>query len=128
MAGTVIGRTVPDECSSAMRLRHFGDLPGPVRRCEPDQHPLQIVAAPFGQHCGRRLVLYPFGDGLEPEPASQIDQRMDEGAVVLRLHQVLHKGTVDLDEVDAEPAQIAERGVAGAEIVDGDAAAQILDP
>ncbi len=39
----------------------------------------------------------------------------------------LHEGAVDLDDVDAELAQIAERGVAGAEIVDGDAAAEILD-
>ena len=38
-----------------------------------------------------------------------------------------HEGAVDLDDVDAELAQVAERGVAGAEIVDGDAAAEILD-
>ena len=111
----------------APRARGARDLPRPLRRREPDQRPLQIVAAPFGQHRGRRLVLHPFGDRLETEPPPQIDQRVDEGAVVLRLHEVLHEGAIDLDEVDAELAQIAERGVAGAEIVDGDAAAQILD-
>ncbi len=40
---------------------------------------------------------------------------------------LLHESAVDLHDVDAELAQIAERGVAGAEIVDGDAAAEILD-
>ena len=43
------------------------------------------------------------------------------------LHDVLHEGAVDLDDIDAELAQVAERGVAGAEIVDGNAAAEILD-
>src|SRR5205814_7147740 len=40
--------------------------------------------------------------------------------------QVLNEGAVDLDDVDAELSQTAERGEAGAEIVDGDAAAEIL--
>ena len=35
-------------------------------------------------NCGGRLVLHPFGDGLEAEPVRQIDQRVHEGAVVVR--------------------------------------------
>jgi hypothetical protein len=34
---------------------------------------------------------------------------------------VLHVGTVDLDDVGREPVQVAQRGVAGAEVVDRDA-------
>ena len=64
---------------------------------------------------------------LRPKSPRQIDQRLHEGAIVVRLDDVLHEGAVDLDDIDAELAQIAERGVAGAEIVDGDAATEILD-
>ena len=32
-----------------------------------------------------------------------------------------------IDDIDAELAQVAERGVAGAEIVDGDTAAKVFD-
>ena len=69
---------------------------------------------------GRLLVLHPFGHGLDAEPPRQIDQGLHEGAVVGGARDVLHEGAVDLDDVDAEIAQIAERGVAGAEIVDRD--------
>ena len=114
--------------------RHF---PGDVRSLRPTAGParamarpisvaLQIIAAPLGEHLGGLFVLHPFGDGLEPERAAEIDQRAHERAVVFRARQVLHERAVDLDDVDAEPAQVAERRVAGAEIVDRDAAAQIL--
>ena len=62
------------------------------------------------------------------QPARQIDQRLHEGAIVRRARDVLHEGAVDLHDVDAELAQIAERGVAGAEIVDRDPAAEVLQP
>jgi hypothetical protein len=58
----------------------------------------------------------------------QIYECVNKSAVVVRLDDVLHESTVDLDDVDAELTQVAERGIAGAEIVDGDAAAEILDP
>src|SRR5437667_271126 len=107
----------------------FGALEDQARRyMAMVERALQVIAAPGGEDRGRRLVLHPFGHGLEPEPASQIDQRVHEGAVVLRAREVLHEGAVDLHDIDAELAQIAERGVAGAEIVDGDTAAEILDP
>ena len=71
--------------------------PRPLDRGEPDQRALQVVAAPVRQQLGRGLVLHPFGDGLEPEPLGQIDQRLHEGAVVLGAHQVLHERAVDLE-------------------------------
>ena len=74
------------------------------------------------------LVLHPFRDRLDLQPARQIDQRLHEGAVVGRARDVLHEGAVDLDDIDTELAQIAERGVAGAEIVDRDPAAEIFQP
>jgi hypothetical protein len=82
---------------------------------------------PQPSRVGGALVLHPFGGGGEAGTASKIDQRAHEGAVVLGADEVFHEGAVDLDHVDAELAQVAERGVAGAEIVDGDAAAEIFD-
>src|SRR6478735_11396372 len=101
--------------------------PWPVGRCQPDQAALDVVAAPVAQHAGGLLVLHPFGNRLDIEAAGEVDQGLDEGAVVGGTGDVLHEGAVDLDDVDAELAQIAERGVAGAEIVDGDAAAEMLE-
>ena len=71
---------------SARRRQHrlSRRAPRPLRRGEPDQAALQIVAAPFAQHHGGFLVLHPFGDGLEVEPAGEIDQRAHEGAIVRR--------------------------------------------
>jgi hypothetical protein len=102
--------------------------PRPLRRGEPDQAALDVVAAPVAQHHRGFLVLHPFGDRLDSEPARQIDQRLHEGAIVGRARDVLHEGAVDLHDIDAELAQIPERGVAGAEIVDRDPAAEILQP
>ena len=72
---------------------------------QPDQRALQEIAAPARQQACRFLILHPFADGLETEPARQIDQRVHEGAVVVRLDDVLHEGAVDLDDIDAELAQ-----------------------
>src|SRR3569832_596952 len=102
------------------------DFPGPRARREPGQRALQVIAAPAGPQRRGFLVLHPLRDGLVAEAARQIDQRVHEGAVVGRLDDVLHEFAVDLDDVRAEPSQVAERGVARAEVVDGDAAAEVL--
>jgi hypothetical protein len=52
---------------------------------------------------------------------------MHESAVVIGAPQILHEGTVDLDQIDAELAQVAERRGAGAEVVNRDPATEILD-
>ena len=62
------------------------------------------------------------------QPARQIDQSLHESAVIGRARDVLHESAVDLHDVDAELAQVAKRVVAGAEIIDRDAAAEILQP
>src|ERR1700692_3535614 len=102
--------------------------PWPPRGGEPDQPPLNVVAAPVAQHHRRLVVLDPFRHSLDMYPPRQVDQRLHEGAIVRRARDVLHEGAIDFDNVDAELAQIAEGGVAGAEIVDRDPAAEILQP
>ena len=99
---------------------------GPLGRGLAHQEALQIVAAPLDQHGCGLLVLDPFGDGRQAEPFGEPDDGAHEQPVVCRSREVLHERAVDLDDVDAQPAQVAERGIAGAEIVDRDAAPEIL--
>src|SRR5260370_25265969 len=80
----------------------------PLRRSEPDQPALDVVAAPVAQHGCRLLVLNPFRDRLDLQPARQIDQRLHEGTVIGRAGDILNKGAVDLHDIDAELAQIPE--------------------
>ncbi len=58
--------------------------------------------------------------------AREIGEAADEDAVVERAGDVLDEGAVDLDDVDPQPAQVAERRVAGAEVVHRDLQAQRL--
>ena len=45
---------------------------------------------------------------------------MEEDLALAALGQLGDEGAVDLQHVDRELAQVGERGVAGAEVVDGD--------
>jgi hypothetical protein len=74
------------------------------------------------------LVLNPFRHCFDLQPSRQIDQCLHERAIVRRARDVLHECAIDLDDVDPEFAQVAERGVTGAEIVNRDPAAEILQP
>ena len=75
----------------------------------------------------RRLLggLDAFGHGGEAEPARQADEMAQEDLVVVVLAEIAHEGAVDLDGVDGERLEVAQRGEAGAEIVERDAAAQL---
>jgi hypothetical protein len=53
------------------------------------------------EHDGCLLVLHPFRDRLEAEPTHEVDQRVDEGTVVVGAVEVLHESAVDLDDIDA---------------------------
>src|SRR5579871_3248089 len=96
----------------------LGGQPRPILGGEADEAALDEVAAPVAQQRCGLLVLHPFGYRLEVETAGKIDHGLHEGAVIGRARHVLHERAIDLDHVDAELAQIAERGEAGAEIVD----------
>jgi len=87
-----------------------------------------VIAAPVAQHRAGLVVLDPFRHRLISQPARQIDQRLHEGAIIGGARDVLHKGAIDLHDIDAELAQIPERSVTGAEIVDRDPAAEVFQP
>ena len=70
--------------------------------------------------------LDPLGQGHQPERASELDQRVDQGRGIGRPAHVRHERPVDLQDVHRELAQVGERRVPGAEVVDGDLDAQLL--
>src|SRR2546423_11850009 len=71
--------------------------------------------------------LYPLGDRVQPQTADQgNDTAHERGAAVARSH-LGDERAVDLDAVGREARQIAQRGVAGAEVVDEDAHAERLE-
>ena len=67
---------------------------------------------------GRRLDA--LADAAQPEAARQLHDRSDEHLVAGRAAEALDEGAVDLHDVDRQAGEVAERRVAGAEVVDGE--------
>jgi len=60
-----------------------------------------------------------LGDHDETQRVGEIDDRLRERVVAGRRADPVHERLVHLEDVDREAAQIAQRRVAGAEVVDG---------
>ena len=70
---------------------------------------------------GLRCALHPFGDDIHAETAAQLDDGVDNGRVTRILFNVRDKAAIDLQYIDRILFEVAERGKAGAEIVQRDA-------
>src|SRR5690606_29000164 len=107
-----------------------GDFKGGGRSRQPLLRPAQEIALrvvysetaqPFDH--GRGLGV--FRDGDEPQRLAEMIDALDEACVdVIGVH-VAHKAAVDLEVVDVEGLEVGKRTDAAAEIVEGDATAQI---
>jgi len=75
-----------------------------------------------------RLGLDAFRRRRHAERAGDADHRLDDDDVLVTLRQIRHERPVDLDLVERKAAQIAQRGIAGAEIIERDPHAEALDP
>ena len=73
------------------------------------------------------LLLDALGERLQPELLAELHERADERARLGRVADRAHERAVDLEDVDGELPQVRERRVAGSEVVDGDADAELLD-
>ena len=71
-----------------------------------------------------RRFLDAFGRGLDVERMGELGDRADDRARAVAGQQVLDEAAVDLQLVEREALQIAERRIAGAEIVERDAHAE----
>ena len=60
---------------------------------------------------------YPFGDDLAVEVGGQLDHALDDAQIVGVYQHVAHKALIDLQGIHRQLAQVGQRGVAGAEII-----------
>jgi hypothetical protein len=96
-----------------------GDLPRLRRPGE--EETLAEVAAKVSQCRPLFVGLDPLGDRLQFERLTQLDDGLGQRRVLAVRGDPLHEGAVDLENVHREALEVAQRGVPGAEVVDGQA-------
>ena len=69
-----------------------------------------------------------LGHDLEPEVVAEVDRRAHDHGVVVALQHAQHERLVDLQLVDRQALEVAERRVAGAEVVDREPHAELAQP
>src|SRR5438067_10763576 len=89
----------------------------------PEQEPLPQMAAEIAQRVPLHLRLDAFGDDIEPKGVPKAHDRLRHGRRSDRW-QGFHERAVDLELVDRQRLDAAQRRVPRAEIVDGDRDAQ----
>ena len=88
---------------------------------------LRLRAAELDEDLGLPLGLHALGHDLEAEPAGEPDDAGDDGHVVAVGVELGRERAVDLHRVDGEAPEVAERRVAGPEVVDREADAELAD-
>src|SRR5688572_31877886 len=86
---------------------------------------LGVIHAQRGEHLDDLGVLGELGDGLLAGEMTDLVDRTHHLTVDGIVQDLAHEAAVDLEEVDGEVLEIAERGKAGAEIVEREAAAEL---
>mmetsp|Transcript_20721 Transcript_20721/g.38883 ORF Transcript_20721/g.38883 Transcript_20721/m.38883 type:complete len:265 (-) Transcript_20721:52-846(-) len=120
------GRPGPARALGARSDGHHGPREhklgeGIGRQRPAEQIALHRLATLAAQEVELARGLDPLGQGLQAQRLGHADDGIDDGAVLGVLGQVAHEGLVDLELADAELLQMAERRIAGAEVIDGQA-------
>jgi len=89
---------------------------------------LRLIAAEAGQRGVGQVGLDTVGDHAKAEAVSQVDGGGDQGGRAVALSHGEDERTVELELVDGQVAQVAQRAVAGAEIVYRDLDTTIPQP
>ena len=87
---------------------------------------LGVVAAEPAQLRQLHLVLDPLGDHVERERPRHPDDRLDDRRPLLLHPERVDEGAVDLQRVEGEAVEVGERGVAGAEVVEDEPHAELV--
>jgi hypothetical protein len=87
---------------------------------------LQITDA-FRAHQRRILgVLDTFGHRREAKALDENEQIMEEDPLLMALCEVSNERAINLDGVDRQDLKMPQRGMAGTEIVESDAATRVM--
>jgi len=90
--------------------------------------PLKNIAVTALQEIHLRLGLHAFGDHRQAQVVCHGDNALSDGGVMTISADVLNERAVDLDLVDGQTLELAEAGKTGAEIIQGNAHPQRLEP
>src|SRR5882672_3446267 len=128
--GSVASRVRPDyeapgsSYVSHGLLQHRGETYGVDRASA--KIALIGLAAERSQEIELCLGFNPLRDHDHAQALGQVDDRLDDRRIVQIVRQVLDEAAVDLEFVDREALQIIQAGIAGAEIVDRQADAHLV--
>ena len=92
-----------------------------------EEKALDLVAAEVAEGLELGFVFYAFGYDFHAEGVGHADDVFYDGSVSFRGGDAFDEEAVDFEGVEGELAQAAEGGVAGAEVVDGDADAEVAE-
>ena len=115
-----------DRASGKRCRQHVIDVLGRVGASE--QEPLPACAPQREQLVALHGGLHAFGDRREAERPGHVHDRADDGRVVRIRPEPGDEAAVDLDLVDGKALEVAHRGVAGAEVVDGQTDPDLVQP
>src|SRR5688572_21298864 len=93
-----------------------------------EQVALQEIAAELGDTVTLADGLDPFGDHGAPHVVAQLDERADRALLDDVLVATAHERHVDLDDLGHQLGEAGEAGIAGADVVDRDAEAELAEP
>ena len=88
---------------------------------------MPLIASKFTKSIKLLWGFDPFGDGAKAQVGGEFDDRGDDLLVLDIGAEAGDEGAVDFDEGQGEAAEVGERGVAGAEVVEADLHAQVSD-
>ena len=80
------------------------------------------------QPAERGTGFHALGDELQAKVVGEVDRRPDDGGIGAIVRQLGDEGLVDLEFVHGQVADLRERGIAGAEVVDGNLDAEVAQP
>ena len=92
-----------------------------------EEVPLGEIAFEVGEQLALIETLDAHGDCRQTEVPHQADDAGEQvGWVAVAAANIVEKGLCDLDEVDWQVREVQQRGVPGAELVQGDADTELL--
>ena len=93
-----------------------------------DQKALHVIAAMFGDEGQLLCGFDPLSGDLHVQAFAQLRDGAHDRHAAGIVGQLPHEGPVDLDPADRKAVEVAERGIARAEIVERDADAKLAQP